>query len=1024
MKRGIGLLSLFLILGILFISIIVSGQETRVESSLIKESQKNGSVSVIVFLKSSENITEFNIFGRKIYSAEKNGSEIRDEVIDKIGSDKVQNKYSSFNGFAAEVSEEELQQLINDERVLKIERVGVKKLFLQESAPLINATKTWPVKISGVNLTGKDETVCVIDTGVNSSHPDLSGKVIAEYCYCSAQGARIANCCPNGLAEDDNATDSEGHGTHVSGIIAASGGITGIAPESKLAVVKIFGDDDNAYDNDLISAIEWCINNATKYNISVISMSLGGGAYSGYCDNEAGQTALRDVINNAVGKNISVIVASGNDASTTQISSPACIQNATSVGDVYDKNIGGITWGTTCTDSPTAADQIVCHANRNSLLDLVAPGALINSTWLRGYKEEGGTSMATPMVAASFAILREFYRLQTGRILTPMQIQNALNVTGKRIPDTATGLNFSRVNIYSAVLYLDDVSPNVTLKSPENGIKTVSQNLSFSCNTTDLQLKNVTLRIWNSSGVYNESNKSVYGGINESNWNITSISFGNYLWNCYSCDLNNNCGYSISNFSFSISSLVSRTISPINGTSTNQAEQNFTCNASSNYLLTNVSFNLWNSTDLIYNSTKNLTGLNNETRFNFTFSVNGNYSWNCKVYNNQSISSFSESNSSLIYDTLSPNMNILSPLNNSWQNAARFNVTLDEIGACKFSLDGQNNVSMGGNQNFSYVNSSIDEVNHNVSFYCNDSAGNNNYSSILFFRVDKSSPNISLIEPLEGYSETSGSTSLNFKFNISDNLNISSCKLIIGGNIQLNQSEVNNSTNTISYTLTPGGYSWQINCTDEAGNEGNSSARGLTINSPTVTTSGSSGGGGGGGGGGGSSGNKTYTFTEEQTKTGITKDIGGNEAIKFVVLGKEHLLIINKIENQRVNVTLHGSTVIFILNLSEEKKFELNQDNFYDLNIKLNDIKNNKANFTIKEIHEAMVIYHPINETKNETSEETKETNEVKENKSYITVIVVCVTAALIALIIFAILHFKHFKKSLKTEEKVDWKRK
>ena len=48
--------------------------------------------------------------------------------------------------------------------------------FLQESVPLINATKTWPLQILGINLTGIKDTVCIIDTGVNFNHPDLIGK--------------------------------------------------------------------------------------------------------------------------------------------------------------------------------------------------------------------------------------------------------------------------------------------------------------------------------------------------------------------------------------------------------------------------------------------------------------------------------------------------------------------------------------------------------------------------------------------------------------------------------------------------------------------------------------------------------------------------------------------------------------------------------------------------------------------------------------------------------------------------------
>src|SRR3989344_1855593 len=445
-------LIIFLIIIIFVLNSINSNSSKieKVDSKLLKS--ENTDVDVIVKLKNNANIP---------------GEE---------------REFSSFNGFHKEVTKKELEKLIKDNRVERIEENSVNRLFLQQSAPLINATPSWAAKINNTNITGIGESVCVIDTGINSSHADFQNKIAAEYCFCSDNTDRAGNCCPSGAAEEANALDINGHGTHVAGIIAASGTIKGIANGAKIVAIRVFDADNAAYDNDIINSIDWCVNNASLYNISVISMSLGSTSlYSRYCDSE--KASYASSINNAIGKNISVVVATGNDGNYTAIASPACIENSTAVGAVYDANVGSKSWSSGCTDSTTLADKITCFTDRNNLTDLLAPGALINSTYLTGYSNIGGTSMATPMVSASFALLNQYYKLQ-GRQATPSQIQFSLNKTGKIIYDSSTGLNFSRVDIYSAMLDLDISTPNVTLILQNSA--TTNQNVTFNCNATDL----------------------------------------------------------------------------------------------------------------------------------------------------------------------------------------------------------------------------------------------------------------------------------------------------------------------------------------------------------------------------------------------------------------------------------------------------------------------------------------------------------------------------------------------------------
>jgi hypothetical protein len=102
-------------------------------------------------------------------------------------------------------------------------------------------------------------------------------------------------------------------------------------------------------------------------------------------------------------------------------------------------------------------------------------------------------------------------------------------------------------------------------------------------------------------------------------------------------------------------------VSPSDNYYTNIADQNFTCNSTSkNYQLTNTTFYIWNSTNnLIYNLTKTTMGNNNLSIFNYTFSTEGSYLWNCISYNNQSYSN-SNSNFTINYDITTTNISSVS----------------------------------------------------------------------------------------------------------------------------------------------------------------------------------------------------------------------------------------------------------------------------------------------------------------------------------------------------------------------------
>ena len=210
----------------------------------------------------------------------------------------------------------------------------------------------------------KDTLVAVIDTGVDNSLADLKDTVRMDL-------------GKNFIDKNEKAIDDHGHGTHVSGIIAAKAdngySMQGINPVAKIMPVKVL-DSSGAGDNEKVAlGIKYAVDHGAK----VINLSLGG-EYS---------RTIEYALKHAAAKNVMVVVASGNDG-TEGLSYPASSKYAISVG------------------ATNALDLVSDYSNYGAKLDMVAPGTGIPSLVLNGnvtYMD--GTSMATPHVAAATALL-------------------------------------------------------------------------------------------------------------------------------------------------------------------------------------------------------------------------------------------------------------------------------------------------------------------------------------------------------------------------------------------------------------------------------------------------------------------------------------------------------------------------------------------------------------------------------------------------------------------------------------------
>jgi subtilisin len=322
---------------------------------------------------------------------------------------------------------------------------------LAESVPLVQGDQVWAAGYDGTGM-----MVAIIDTGVDSTHPFLAGKVVEEACY-STSGLTSKSVCPNGQAQQFGSgaatpctlTDCF-HGTHVAGIATgngATGGVpfSGVAKNAHLMAVQVFSEIDSilscggaapclgAYTSDIVSGLERVYAVAPQYHIASANLSLGGALSSTPCDNQP----YKPVIDNLRSIGIATVIAAGNNSSTNSLSVPGCVSTAVSVG------------------STDKTDVISYFSNMATFMSLLAPGGSINSSVTGGgYHVYSGTSMATPHVSGAFALLKQ--AVPGASVST---ILNALQQTGLPITDTRSGgsVTAPRIRIYQALASLTPV---------------------------------------------------------------------------------------------------------------------------------------------------------------------------------------------------------------------------------------------------------------------------------------------------------------------------------------------------------------------------------------------------------------------------------------------------------------------------------------------------------------------------------------------------------------------------------------
>lgn len=285
-----------------------------------------------------------------------------DSAIASIQADADYTYSDAFNGFAASLTPEEIQTLQSDPNVDYIEQDAIVTITAsQQNADWglarLSSKKAGSTTYTYDDSAGAGTCAYVVDTGIDVQHPEFEGR---------------AKWLKN-FSGDGKDSDGQGHGTHVSGTI---GGKTyGVAKKTKLFAVKVLDSSGRGTNSGVIAGMDFVTKDAASQDCPkgvVVNMSLGGGKSAAVNKAAAGIT----------GAGLFLAVAAGNDGADASNSSPASEPSACTVG-ATEKD-----------------DTLASYSNYGSIVDVLAPGTNIKSSWPGGKTNTiSGTSMASPHVA-------------------------------------------------------------------------------------------------------------------------------------------------------------------------------------------------------------------------------------------------------------------------------------------------------------------------------------------------------------------------------------------------------------------------------------------------------------------------------------------------------------------------------------------------------------------------------------------------------------------------------------------------
>ena len=278
---------------------------------------------------------------------------------------------------------------------------------------------------------GAGTTIAVIDGGLGGNYT-----VYPDFGTCTAVDTPLATCRVVFNVDYYPGKSSETvHGTNVSAIAL------GVAPVANLAMFDIFN-GTSASSADVLTAMDTAITDQAMYNIVAINLSLGDGTSN---STPCASSLFASAVTSANNAGITTVAAAGNSGSKTGLGDPACVPGAVSVGAVYDKSYGTVTYGApaSCSDA-SAPDRVTCFSQSASYLSMLAPGTFVNAP--NSSFQETGTSQATPHVSGAVAVLRARYPAEAlSETLQRLQLSDV------RDTDPVSGITTPRLDLLAAV---------------------------------------------------------------------------------------------------------------------------------------------------------------------------------------------------------------------------------------------------------------------------------------------------------------------------------------------------------------------------------------------------------------------------------------------------------------------------------------------------------------------------------------------------------------------------------------------
>ena len=281
-----------------------------------------------------------------------------------------------------------------------------------------------------------DVKIAVLDTGVNLSHQELRGKLLPGEDLVNLEGLDTTGFIGDFLETDSDPEAEVGHGTHVSGIVAAKGiGMEeGVAPNCRIMPVRVLATMKSGTQavgagiiDNINRGIKWAVDNGAD----VINMSLG-------IKHTGGGLPHEDVIRYAISKGVTVVAASGNDG-TAERYYPGALPGVIAVGAVDESG------------------TVTNFTSYGASIWVVAPGVRIYSSFANNtYAFASGTSQASPFVCGAVALMKS-YALEQGKKLSNESIRHILQNTSDKVDSRFRSANagYGLINLADAFKFIN-----------------------------------------------------------------------------------------------------------------------------------------------------------------------------------------------------------------------------------------------------------------------------------------------------------------------------------------------------------------------------------------------------------------------------------------------------------------------------------------------------------------------------------------------------------------------------------------